>query len=104
MRRTKHVELDGQPKSWTIGKKGIEREGNQAGEERNPGPNHRKATGGELVERARRVGEKARKLEQAGEAETRRRASIGRDAEDEVAPRSRKAKVARRNVASGGHG
>jgi hypothetical protein len=34
MRRTKHVELDGQPKSKTIGKKGIERDGNLAGEER----------------------------------------------------------------------
>jgi hypothetical protein len=71
MRRTKHVELDGQPKSWTIGKKGVEREGNQAGEERNPGPNHRKATGGELVGAGTegwRKGSKARAGRRSGDA------------------------------------
>lgn len=87
-----------------IGKRKSGREGNFADEDRDPEPSHRKATGGELECRARRVGGKARKLEQAGEAETRRQASDGRDAEDEIEPRSRIAKAERRNVESGGLG
>jgi hypothetical protein len=61
----------------------VDREGNRADEigSRTDSPHgNRRGVGVTSTE----IWRKARKLEQAGEAETRRQASLGRDAEDEL--------------------
>jgi hypothetical protein len=79
-------------------------EGNRVKKSRIPNRIRRKATGGGSGVTRTEVWRKARNLEQAGGAEMRRQASLGRDAEDELGARSRTAKARRGNVESGDRG